>query len=73
MVKNVTECARGAVMLDGEISNCVHIFPRSCTGMYAITQFIQGIYINDMIEAVEAPKDGVTVGEDEVSGLMFCG
>ena len=26
---------------------------------------------NDMILAVEAPKQGVTMGEDTVSGLMF--
>ena len=31
------------------------------------------IYINDLIVAVEAAKQGVTVGEDTVSGLMFAG
>ena len=29
------------------------------------------VYINDMIVEVEAAKQGVTVGEDTVSGLMF--
>ena len=29
------------------------------------------IYINDLIVAVEAARQGVTVGEDTVSGLMF--
>ena len=29
------------------------------------------VYINDMIVAVEAAKQGVTMGEDTVSGLML--
>ena len=29
------------------------------------------VYISDMIVAVEAAKQGVTVGEGKVSGLMF--
>ena len=29
------------------------------------------VYIDDMIVAVEAAKQGVTMGEDTVSGLMF--
>ena len=37
--------------------------------MYTIAQSIQGIY--DMIVAVEAARQGVTLGEDTVSGLMF--
>ena len=37
--------------------------------MYVSTKFIQ--CINDMIVAVEAAKQGVMVGEDAVSGLMF--
>ena len=45
MMKNVTECATSAVMLDGEISKHVDIyFTRSCTRMYDIAQSIQGIY-----------------------------
>ena len=40
------------------------------TGMYTVTLSIQGIYY-DMIAAVEAAKQGVTIGEDTVSGLMF--
>ena len=39
--------------------------------MYTVTQSLQGIYINDMIVAIEAAKQGVTMGEDTVSGLMF--
>ena len=37
--------------------------------MYVSTKFIQ--CINDMIVAVEAAKQRVTVGEDRVPGLMF--
>ena len=32
---------------------------------------IYKVYINDMIVAVEAAKEGVTTGEDTVSGFMF--
>ena len=54
--ENMTECARSAVMLDREISP--NLFK---------------VYINDMllIVALEATKQGVTVGEDTVSGLIF--
>ena len=31
------------------------------------------VYIRDMLVAVEAVKEGVAVGEDKVSGLMFAG
>ena len=42
--------------------------------MYTITQCIQDIYLvytNDMIVAVEAAKQGVTMGKVTVSGLML--
>ena len=40
--------------------------------MYTITRCIQGIiYINVMIVAAGAAKQGVRMGEDTVSGLMF--
>ena len=38
--------------------------------MYTITQSVQGIYY-DMIVAVEATKQGATMGKDTVSGVMF--
>ena len=45
MVKNITECARRAVMLDGEISKYVNILQGFAQGwMYTITQSIQGMY-----------------------------
>ena len=39
--------------------------------MYVVTQPIQDIYINDLIVTVETARQGVTVGEDTVSGLVF--
>ena len=72
MMKKMTKCSRSSVMLDGEISKCVDILQESCTGMHAIHHPIHSkVYINDMIVAVEAAKQGVTVGEGKVSGLMF--
>ena len=41
-----------------------------CHLTYSIYIYII-IYINDLIVAVEAARQGVTVGEDTVSGLMF--
>ena len=38
--------------------------------MYVITQYIQDVYINDLIISVEAADQGVTVGGDTVSGVM---
>ena len=73
-MKNMTECARSAVVLDGEISKNVDIWQRTCTRMYVVTQPIQDtwyVYVNDLTVAVEAARQGVTVGEDTVSGLMF--
>ena len=70
MVKNMTEYTRSAVMLDGEISRYADslqgVAPR-CT----LSPNLYKEYINDMILAVEAAKQGVTVREDTVSGLMF--
>ena len=45
MIKAMTECAINisAVMLDGEISLCWY-FARSGTGIYVITQSVQGMY-----------------------------
>ena len=69
MMKNRTECARSAVMLDGEISKYVDILQvvQGCT----LSPSLFKVYISDMIVAVEAAKQGVTVGEDALSRLMF--
>ena len=66
----MTECASSAVMLDGEISNYVDILQGVAQGRTLLPNSFK-VYINDMIVAVEAAKQGVTVGEGEVSGLMF--
>ena len=66
----MTECATSVVMLDGEISKCVDILEgvaQGCT--LSPNQF--KVYLDDMIVAVKAAKQGVTIGEDTVSGLMF--
>ena len=72
MTKNMTECARSAVMLDEETSKYINVdilqgVAQGCT----LSPNIFKVYTNDMIEAVEAAKQGVTMGEDTVSGLMF--
>ena len=36
-----------------------------------LSPILSKLYINDMIAAVEAAKEGVTMGDDTVSGLMF--
>ena len=36
-----------------------------------MTRGISKVYVNDMIVAVEAAKQGVTTGGDNMSGLMF--
>ena len=69
-MKNMTECATSAVMLDGEISKYTGISQGVAQGCTLLPHPFK-IYIHDMIEAVEAAKQGVTMGEDTVSGLMF--
>ena len=72
MMEKMTECARSAVMLDGEISKYVDILQGVAQGCTSSPNLFR-VYINDMIliVAVEAAKQGVTVGEDTMSGLMF--
>ena len=53
-------------MLHGEISKYLHISKRVAQGCTSLP-----IYINDLIVAVEAAKEGATMGEDTVSRLMF--
>ena len=72
MMKKMAECASSAVMLDGEISKSVDILQgveQGCT----LSPYLQvfTVYINGMIVAVEALMEGVTAGEDTMSGLMF--
>ena len=70
MMKKMTECAKTAVMLDGEIPKYVDILQGVAQG-YRLSPNLFKVYINDMIVAVEATKQAVTMGEDTVSGLML--
>ena len=69
-MKNITECARSAVMLDGEISKYVDILQGVAQGC-TLSPNIFKVNTNDVIVAVETAKQGVTMGEETVSGLMF--
>ena len=71
MKKNMTECARSAVMLDGEISQYVDIFFKELHRDVRYDVNLWKVNINDLTEAVEAAKQGVTAGKYTVSGLMF--
>ena len=69
MIKKISECVRSAVMLDGKTSKYVDILQgveQGCT----LSPNLFKAYINDMIVAVEAAKQGLSVGEDTVSGFM---
>ena len=70
MMKKMTECARSAVMLDGEMSKCVDILQGVAQGC-TLSPNLFKVYINDKIVAVEAAEQGVTMGKDTVSGLTF--
>ena len=69
MMKNMTECVRRAVMLYGEISKVVD-FLQGVAQRCTLSPYLFKLYVNDMIVAVEAAKQGVTMGEDTVSGWM---
>ena len=75
IMKNSTECERRAVMLDEEVSNSVAILQRVAQGCTLSPINIQCTWylvcINDVIVAVQAEKQGVTVGEYTVLGLML--
>ena len=57
-------------MLDGEISKYVDILQRVAQGC-TLSPNLFKVYVHDMIVAVEAATQGVTMGEYTVSGLMF--
>ena len=69
-MKNVTECAINAVMLDGKISQYVDVLQGVAQGC-TLSPNLFKVCTNGMIVAVEATKQGVTMREDTVSGLMF--
>ena len=57
-------------MLDGEISKYVDVLQGVAQGCTMPPNLFK-ICINDLIVAVEPARQGVPVGEDAVSGLMF--
>ena len=68
MVKKMTECAKSAMMLDGGISKYFDILRGVAQGC-TLSPTLFKVFIDDLI--IEAAKQGVKVGEDMVSGLMF--
>ena len=70
-MKKMTEGASSAVMLDWEILKYVDILQRFAQGC-TLAPNVFKVHFNDMTVAIEAAKQGVTVGDDTaVSGLMF--
>ena len=69
MMKNTTECARTAVMLDEEISNYYVDISKVAAQGCTLSHSLFKVHLNDI--AVEAAEQGVSVGEDMVSGLTF--
>ncbi|CAB1098704.1 unnamed protein product [Ectocarpus sp. CCAP 1310/34] len=72
VLKKMTECTKSAVMLDGELSKFFDIeqgVPQGCTLSPTLFQ----VFINDLLEVVEAVRKGVKVGDTEtsVSGMLF--
>ena len=64
--ENMKVCARSAVMLGGEISKYVDILQGVAQGCTLPPDLFK-TSINDLIVAVEAARQGVTVREDTVS------
>ena len=68
--EKMTECAKSAMMLDGEISKYFDILQGVAQGC-TLSPTLFKVFINDLILAIESAQQGVKVGDDMVSGLMF--
>ena len=62
MMEDRTECARSAVMLDGEILNYLDILQGVAQGC-TLSPYLFKACTNDMIVAIEAVTQGVRVGK----------
>ena len=61
----MTECAKSAMMLDGEISkyfDILQVVAQGCTSSPTLFK----VFINDLILAIESAQQGVKVGDDTV-------
>ncbi|CAN0253682.1 unnamed protein product [Ectocarpus fasciculatus] len=70
VLKKMTECTKSADMLDGELSKFFNIeqgVPQGCT----LSPTLFKVFINDLLNVVEAVGQGVVVGETSVSGILF--
>lgn len=70
MGMKTTECARGAMALDGDISREFEIVQGGAQGC-TLSPTSSKVFINDLIVSTEAAEQGVKMGEDTLSGLMF--
>ena len=75
----MTECARSAVTQDGEISKYVDVLQGAAQGctlssnlFKIVSIYLYIIYVSRVV-AVEAARQGATMGEDAVSGIDVCG
>ena len=68
--EKMTECAESAMMLDGEMSRYFDILQGVAQGC-TLSPTLFKVFINDLILAIESAQQGVKVGDDMVSGLMF--
>ena len=66
----MTECVKNAIILDGEISKYLDILQGVAQGCTSSPTLFK-VSINDLIVVLESAQQGVKVGDDMVSGLMF--
>ena len=66
----MTECAKSAMILDGEISDYFYILQGVAQGC-TLSPTLFNTFFNGLIVATESSQQGVKVGDDMVSGLMF--
>ena len=70
MVKKMTECAKTVMMLDGEIPKYFDILQEVAQGC-TLSPTLFKFFFNDLIFPIESAQQGVKVGDNTVSGVMF--